>query len=58
MFYSAWMHFFCEVSKKAIKPSVAYIAKSARSQIGDCRIFFSSRNVVKGCIRETNGIAK
>ena len=34
------MQFFCEVSKKAIKPSVAYVAKSARSEIGGYRISF------------------
>ena len=40
----------CEVSKQTIKPSCLCCQVSIKSNF--------SRNVVKGCIRETNGIAK
>ena len=42
---------FCEVSKKAIKPSVAYVAKSARSQIGGCRISFRRGMLLRVVLR-------
>ena len=42
----------CEVSKQTMKPSCQHEVKL------EVVHFFCSRNVVKGCIRETNGIAK
>ena len=53
------MQFFCEVSKQKIKPSVAYVAKSAWSEIGGMllRVLLGRPMALQNSVNWENGFA-